>query len=134
MLPPLICKAHEAKMNGASELVVWGSGTPIRELLYVDDLADACVFLMDQGVSSGLYNIGTGEDVTIRALAETVMTVVGFNGRIVFDASKPDGTPRKLLDVTSMRNLGWQSRIELTDGITRSYRDFLATRVPVALD
>ncbi len=128
VLPALIRKAHEAKAHGASELVVWGTGTPLREFLYVDDLADACVFLMETGTSSGLHNIGTGKDVTIRELAETVMKVVGFEGRIVFDASKPDGTPRKLLDVTSMRNLGWQSCTALVDGIALAYRDFLATR------
>ena len=128
VLPALIRKAHEAKSHGASELVVWGTGTPMREFLYVDDLADACVFLMEKGMSSGLYNIGTGKDVTIRGLAETVMKVVGFDGRITFDASRPDGTPRKLLDVTSMRNLGWQSRTALMDGIALAYRDFLATR------
>lgn len=131
VLPALIRKAHEAKMKGASELVVWGSGTPMRELLYVDDLADACVFLTEKGISSGLYNIGTGNDVTIRGLAETVMKVVGFNGRITFDASKPDGTPRKLLDVTSMRNLGWQYRTALDDGITLAYRDFLANKASI---
>lgn len=129
VLPALIRKAHEAKLHGASELVVWGTGTPMREFLYVDDLADACVFLMEKGMSSGLYNIGTGKDVTIRGLAETVMKVVGFGGRITFDASRPDGTPRKLLDVTSMRNLGWQSRTALVDGIALAYRDFLANRV-----
>lgn len=131
VLPALIRKAHEAKMNGASELVVWGSGTPMRELLYVDDLADACVFLMEKGISSGLYNIGTGNDVTIRGLAETVMKVVGFDGRITFDASKPDGTPRKLLDVTSMRKLGWRYRTALDDGITLAYRDFLANKASI---
>ena len=128
VLPALIRKAHEAKLAGAHELVVWGSGTPMREFLYVDDLADACVFLMEKGVSSGLYNIGTGTDVTIRELAATIMTVVGFKGQIVFDASKPDGTPRKLLDVERMRQLGWQSRTSLVDGIALAYQDFLANR------
>ena len=125
VLPALIRKAHEARLRGDSELVVWGSGTPRREFLYVDDLADACVFLMEQGVADGIYNIGVGEDVTIRALAETVMAVTGFTGRIVFDATKPDGTPRKLLDVGRMRGLGWGARVTLREGIAMAYRDFL---------
>ena len=93
-------KAHEARLRGDSELVVWGTGAPRREFLYVDDLADACVHLMEQGYDGPLVNIGTGQDVTIRELAGTVMDVVGFKGKIVFDTSKPDGTPRKLLDVS----------------------------------
>ena len=128
VLPALIRKAHEAKQRGESELVVWGSGTPRREFLYVDDLADACVFLMEQGIADGFYNIGVGEDVTIRELAETVMSVVGFSGRIIFDATKPDGTPRKLLDVSRLRDLGWWARTPLREGITLAYRDFLASR------
>ncbi len=126
VLPALIRKAHEAKQRGDSELVVWGSGKPMREFLYVDDLADACVFLMEQGVTDGIYNIGAGEDVTIRELAETVMSVTGFTGRIVFDATKPDGTPRKLLDVSRLRDIGWQARIPLREGIAQAYRDYLA--------
>ena len=110
VLPALIRKAHEAKQRGDAEFVVWGSGRPMREFLYVDDMADACVFLMEQGIVDGIYNVGTGEDVTIRQLAETVMDVVGFKGGIVFDASKPDGTPRKLLDVSRMAQLGWRAR------------------------
>ncbi len=125
VLPALIRKAHEAKQRGDGELVVWGSGTPRREFLYVDDLADACVSLMEQGVTEGLFNVGSGVDVTIRELAETVMTVTGFPGKIVFDASKPDGTLRKLLDVGRMRNLGWQARTTLRDGIWLTYRDYI---------
>ncbi len=125
VLPALIRKAHEAKVRGEEELVVWGSGKPMREFLYVDDMADACVFLMENNINEGLYNIGTGEDVTIRELAETVMNVVGFNGEILFDASKPDGTPRKLLNVDLMRQLGWQAQISLRDGIAYAYSDFL---------
>ena len=117
VLPALIRKAHEAKLRGDAEYVVWGSGTPMREFLYVDDLADACVHLMEQGYDGPLVNIGTGEDVTIRELAETVMDVVGFAGRIVFDASKPDGTPRKLLDVGRLKALGWRPTISLEDGV-----------------
>ncbi|MBN3769177.1 GDP-L-fucose synthase [Burkholderia sp. Se-20378] len=126
VLPALIRKAHEAKARGDSEYVVWGSGRPMREFLYVDDLAAACVFLMEQGIAEGLYNVGTGEDVTIRELAETVMSVVGFDGRIVFDASKPDGTPRKLLNVDRMRALGWQAQTSLREGIAAAYQDFLS--------
>ena len=125
VLPALIRKAHEAKLRGDAEYVVWGSGTPMREFLYVDDLADACVHLMQQGYDGPLVNIGTGEDVTIRELAETVMQVVGFEGRIVFDASKPDGTPRKLLDVSRLRALGWQARTPLREGIVRAHSDYL---------
>ena len=125
VLPALIRKAHEAKQRGDSEYVVWGSGKPMREFLYVDDLADACVFLMEKGVTDGFFNIGTGTDVTIRELAETVMSVVGFAGRIVFDASKPDGTPRKLLDVSRLRDIGWQAHIPLRKGITLAYSDFM---------
>ena len=126
VLPALIRKAHEAKRRGDSELVVWGSGKPMREFLYVDDLADACVFLMERGVTDGFFNIGTGTDVTIRELAEIVMSVVGFAGSIVFDNTNPDGTPRKLLDVARVRDMGWQLRTTLREGIALAYRDFLA--------
>jgi GDP-L-fucose synthase len=124
VLPALLRKAHEAKMRGDKKYVVWGSGKPMREFMYVDDLADACVFLMEQGVGEGLYNVGTGTDVTIAELAETVMRVVGFKGDIEFDASKPDGTPRKLLDVSRMRTLGWSAKTSLQDGIATTYQDF----------
>lgn len=126
VLPALIRKAHEAKLRGDSEYVVWGSGTPKREFLYVDDLADACVHMMMQGYDGQLVNVGTGEDVTIRELAETVMEVVGFAGRIVFDATKPDGTPRKLLDVGRLHALGWKHRVDLKQGIALAYQDYLA--------
>lgn len=121
VLPALLRKAHEAKLRGDTEYVVWGSGTPRREFLYVDDLADACVFLMAQGYTGSLLNIGTGEDITIRELAETVMEIVGFDGRIVFDSSKPDGTPRKLLDVSRLAGLGWRATTSLRDGIRKAY-------------
>ena len=121
VLPALIRKAHEAKMRNDSEYVVWGSGTPRREFLYVDDLADACVHLMEQEYDGPLVNIGTGVDVTIRELAEVVMQVVGFAGAIKFDASKPDGTPRKLLDVSRLSALGWSARTGLREGIQRAY-------------
>ncbi|MBC8055077.1 MAG: GDP-L-fucose synthase [Rhizobiales bacterium] len=121
VLPALLRKAHEARARGDAELVVWGSGTPRREFLYVDDLADACVHLMERGYDGPLVNIGTGEDVTIRELAEAVMQVVGFTGRIVFDTSKPDGTPRKWLDVSRLAALGWRARTALVDGIRQTY-------------
>jgi GDP-L-fucose synthase len=129
VLPALIRKAHEAKQRGDSELVVWGSGKPRREFLYVDDLADACFFLMERGVTDSFYNIGVGEDVTIRELAETVISVTGFPGSIVFDATKPDGTPRKLLDVSRLRGMGWQARTPLREGIALAYRDFMVRHV-----
>ena len=121
VLPALIRKAHEARLRGDREYVVWGWGEPRREFLYVDDLADACVHLMASGYDGPLVNIGTGTDVTIRELAQTVMEVVGFEGAIVFDRSKPDGTPRKLLDVSRARALGWEARVPLREGIARAY-------------
>jgi GDP-L-fucose synthase len=126
VLPALIRKAHEANLRGDGELVVWGSGKPRREFLYVDDLADACIFLMERGVTDNFYNIGVGSDVTIRELAETVMSVVGFAGKIVFDTSKPDGTPRKLLDVGRLADLGWKASTHLREGIDLAYKDFKA--------
>ena len=130
VIPALIRKAHEAKLRGDSSYVVWGSGKPMREFLYVDDMAVACVFLMERDdVQDGLFNVGTGQDVTIRELAETVMDVVGFEGEIVFDASKPDGMPRKLLNVDRLRTLGWQSKTSLRDGIAKAYADFLTKAV-----
>jgi GDP-L-fucose synthase len=124
VLPALIRKAHEAKMRGDTQFVVWGSGTPMREFLYVDDMAEACVYLMEKGIAAGLFNIGTGTDVTIRELAEIVMDVVGFTGEIVFDRSKPDGTPRKLLNVDRINELGWKAKTSLRDGISKAYADF----------
>jgi GDP-L-fucose synthase len=121
VLPALIRKAHEARLRGDTEYIVWGTGTPRREFLHVDDLAEACVHLMTIGYDGPLVNIGTGDDVTIRELAETVMNVVGFQGRIVFDTSKPDGSPRKLLDVSRLAALGWKARIGLRDGIQATY-------------
>ena len=129
VLPALIRKAHDARERGDSEYVVWGSGAPRREFLHVDDLADACVHLMHSSYDGPLLNVGTGEDVTIRELAESVMQVVGFNGRIVFDSSKPDGTPRKLLDVSRMTALGWRARTELREGIASAYTDFRRSTV-----
>lgn len=127
VLPALLRKAHEAKLRGDKELVVWGTGTPQREFLYVDDLADACVFLMEHGYAGSLLNIGTGQDVTIRELAETIMDVVGFTGRIVFDASKPDGTMRKVLDVSRLNTQNWKASKALTAGISDTYKAYRST-------
>ncbi|SCB59650.1 GDP-L-fucose synthase [Rhizobium aethiopicum] len=126
VLPALIRKAHESKLRGDRTYSVWGSGRPMREFLYVDDMADACVFLMEnEQIRDGLFNIGTGRDVTIRELAETVKEVVGFAGQIILDSSKPDGTPRKLLDVSKMREMGWEAKTDLREGIALAYADFL---------
>jgi len=125
VLPALIRKVHEAKLRGDTQYVVWGTGEPRREFLYVDDLADACVFLMEQEVVDGIFNVGCGNDITIRELAEAVMDVIGFPGSIVFDSSKPDGVPRKLLDVSRMTELGWQAKTSLRKGITEAYASYL---------
>ncbi len=126
VLPALLRKAHEAKLRGDTEYIIWGSGTPRREFLFVDDMADACVFLMERGIGTSLYNVGTGTDITIRELAETIMDVIDFKGEIIFDNSKPDGSPRKLLDVSRLSNLGWKAKLPLREGITRTYASYLA--------
>lgn len=120
-LPALLRKAHTAREAGDSVLEVWGSGQPRRDFLYVDDLADACVLLMERGAAEGLYNVGTGADLTVREIAETVMRVVGLRGRITFDAGKPDGMPRKALDISRVRALGWEPRHTLEEGIRLTY-------------
>lgn len=125
VLPALIRRFHEAKQNNASEVVVWGTGNVLREFLYVDDLADACVYLLNNYSGNETVNIGTGKEVTIRELAETVKRVVGFEGELVFDTTKPDGTPRKLLDVSKLTGLGWTYKTELEEGIKLAYQDFL---------
>lgn len=125
VLPALIHKAHLAKEERVYDLVVWGSGTPRREFMYVDDMADACVFLMESGYKDGLINIGVGEDVSIKELAELVCKVVRYEGALVFDTTKPDGTPRKLLDVSKLTALGWKPKTSLADGINHAYKDFL---------
>lgn len=125
VLPALIRKFHEAKEEGTAEVMVWGSGTPKREFLYADDLADACVFLMKTYNEPGLVNVGVGEDLSIKELAKQIKDVTGFEGEIVFDASKPDGTPRKLMDVSKLHSLGWSHRISLREGIKMAYEDFL---------
>jgi len=125
VLPALIRKVHEAKTSGARTVAVWGTGTPRREFLHVDDLADACLFLLNNYDSPEIVNIGCGEDFTIRELVETVCETLGFDGDLIFDTSKPDGTPRKLLNIEKLRSLGWSPRIPLREGILDAYTWFL---------
>ena len=127
VLPALLRKFHEAAESGAPEVVIWGTGSPRREFLHVDDLADAAVFLMKTYDSEAIVNVGTGEDVTIAELAQTIARITGYPGRLVFDSSKPDGTPRKLLDVARVHGLGWKARIPLEEGITGTYRSYRAS-------
>ncbi len=146
VIPALIRKFHEAKTRGDNEAVVWGTGAPKREFLYCDDLADACVFLMclpnetfnsilnSQSLVPPIINIGCGKDITICELAETVKRVVSFEGKIIFDPSKPDGTPRKVLDSGNINKLGWVPKIELLDGISKSYEDFVQQFLPLSKD
>ena len=124
VVPALIRRFHEAAQHNASEVTLWGTGTVRREFLHVDDLADACVFLMQNYDQPEIINVGTGEDVTIRELAELIAEITGFRGRIVQDTSKPDGTPRKLLDVSRLNALGWRARINLREGLEQTYRWF----------
>jgi len=125
VLAALLRKAHEAKSSNARELVVWGSGKPRREFLHVDDLASACLFLLERYDSPEIINVGCGEDISVRELAELICDVVGFDGELAWDTAKPDGTPRKLLDITKLRNLGWQPTIPLRQGIEQTYDWFL---------
>jgi len=127
VLPALLRKFHEAKTAGAKEVSIWGSGTPRREFLYVDDLADACLFLMNSS-EDGLFNVGVGEDITIRELAMLISSTVGYTGELRFDTTKPDGTPRKLLDVSRLQALGWRAKTSLADGIAATYSWFLSNR------
>lgn len=122
----LIRRFHEAKLANAPTVTVWGSGTPRREFLFADDAADACVFVMKNYSEIGFLNIGTGEDVPISKFAELIADVVGYNGKIAYDTSRPDGTPRKLLDVSKIKKLGWAAQTKLRDGLARAYADFLA--------
>ena len=126
VLPALIRKFHEAVVARASSVTVWGTGAPRREFLYVDDLADACLFLMRHYDDEAIVNVGVGEDLSIRELAELVARITGFGGTVDFDASKPDGTPRKLLDVSSLRSLGWHAQVPLEEGVKRTYEWFKA--------
>ena len=126
VLPALIRKFDEAKKSNASTVTIWGSGMPMREFLFADDLADACYFLMQNYNEPNLINIGTGEDLTIKDLALLIKTVVGFEGELTFDSSKPDGTPRKLMDVSKLSKLGWNYSVNLKEGIQLAYQDFLS--------
>lgn len=139
VLPALMRKFHEAKLSGDSRVTVWGSGTPLREFLHVDDLADACMFLMnleeaaydgilDDGAAPALINVGSGEEVTIRDLALLIKHVVGFEGELVFDAGKPDGTPRKLADASRIHSLGWRHRVGMEEGVAKTYRWYVGEK------
>jgi GDP-L-fucose synthase len=126
VLPALLRKFHEAKENNASTVEVWGSGTPKREFLFADDLADACVHLMQNYDGSDIVNIGTGEDISIKELAETIKALTGFEGEVVWNTSQPDGTPRKLLDVTRLHSLGWKHSTSLQEGLQKTYKNYIA--------
>lgn len=125
VLPAMLRKFHEAKINNNSDVTLWGSGTPMREFLFVDDMAEAVVYALENNLPEYLYNIGTGKDITIKELADTIRRVTGHQGKILWDTSKPDGTPRKLMDVSKMKELGWKHSTELEDGIKKTYFWFL---------
>ena len=125
VLPALLRKTHEAIMQGDKTINVWGSGKPMREFLHVSDMADACVFLMESNVGNGIFNIGTGSDISIKNLVNIIMKTVGYRGTVVFDTSKPDGTPRKWLDVSRMAELGWLAKVSLEAGIKATYHDYV---------
>jgi GDP-L-fucose synthase len=130
VLPALIRKFHEAKINDQPEVIVWGSGTPRREFLHANDMADACVFLMKNYSEPGLINIGVGEDLSIKDLSEMIKEITGYAGKIGFDTSKPDGTPRKLLDVSKLTQLGWKASIDLKTGIGSVYKEKFLNQIP----
>jgi GDP-L-fucose synthase len=130
VLPALLRKFHEAKIENKPEVIVWGTGTPRREFLHADDMADACLFLMKNYNETGFINIGIGEDLSIKELSEMIKEITGYNGKIVFDSSKPDGTPRKLLDISKLSSLGWKAKIPLQNGIERTYNDcFISKKI-----
>ncbi|MCO5947230.1 GDP-L-fucose synthase [Mucilaginibacter flavidus] len=126
VLPALIRRFHEAKEQGLPEVTIWGTGSPMREFLFADDLAEACYYLMQNYNEEGLVNIGTGHDISIKDLAMLIKNVIGYSGEIKFDTTKPDGTPRKLMDVSKLHNKGWKHTVELPEGIKMAYQDFLA--------
>jgi GDP-L-fucose synthase len=126
VLPALLRKFHEAKVNNAPDVTIWGSGSPMREFLFADDLADACYYLMQNYNDPHLINVGTGEDLTIKDLALLIKNIIGFEGELVFDSTKPDGTPRKLMDVSKIHSQGWKHKIDLSEGIKLAYQDFLS--------
>jgi GDP-L-fucose synthase len=125
VLPAMLRKFHEAKINNHSDVLLWGSGTPMREFLFVDDMADAVVFTLENKLPEHLYNVGSGKDITIKELAETIQKVTGHQGNILWDTSKPDGTPRKLMDVSKMKEMGWEYNTELQQGVEKTYSWFL---------
>ncbi|RRJ89566.1 GDP-L-fucose synthase [Paenimyroides tangerinum] len=125
VLPAMIRKFHDAKLNNHATVTLWGSGTPLREFLFVDDMAASVIFALENILPEHLYNVGTGSDLTIKELAETIQKIVGHEGTIEWDASKPDGTPRKLMDISKMHELGWKHQVELEEGIARTYQWFL---------
>ncbi|MBB5396071.1 GDP-L-fucose synthase [Mucilaginibacter sp. AK015] len=129
VLPALIRRFHEAKVNGTPEVVIWGSGSPLREFLFADDLAEACYYLMQNFNEAGFINIGSGKEISIKDLALLIKGIIGYNGEIRFDATKPDGTPRKLMDVSKLTALGWTYKTELEEGIRLAYQDFLVKHV-----
>ncbi len=131
VLPALLRKFHEAKKNSDPTVTVWGSGTPLREFLHVDDMAEACIFLMESYNEEGCVNVGTGKDLSIKDLALLIKDIVGYEGELVFDASKPDGTPRKLMDVSKINEMGWRYSIELKDGISTVYEDYKRKEKPL---
>ena len=125
VLPALIRRFHEAKIENKEEVIIWGTGSPKREFLYADDLAEACIFLMQSYNDREIINVGCGEDISIKELAETIKSIVGYQGKLNFNTSRPDGTPRKLLDVSKLHSLGWKHTISLEEGISRAYQDFI---------
>lgn len=129
VLPALLRKMHEAKVSGKPTVEIWGTGKPLREFLYVDDMADACVYLMETYNGNEFFNVGTGKEVSIRELAETIKKIVGYNGELAFDSTKPDGTPRKLLDVGRLAEAGWTYKTELEEGISETYKHFLENNI-----
>ena len=129
VLPAFIRKFHEAKEKGLTEVICWGDGSPLREFLYVDDLANLCVFLMNNYSGNETINAGTGKELSIKELANLIANIVGYNGEIKWDASKPNGTPRKLLDISKSKQLGWKYTTEIEDGIKLSYKDFLSNKI-----
>lgn len=125
VLPALIRRFHEAKLNGANEVIIWGTGSPLREFLFADDLAEACIFLMDNYNGREIINVGSGKEISIKELALLIAKIVGFEGNLIFDTSKPDGTPRKLMDVSQIQAMGWKHKVTLDEGIALAYNDFV---------
>ena len=123
VLPAMIRKFHDAKLNNNAPVTLWGSGTPMREFLFVDDMAKSVVFALENKLPEHLYNVGTGEDLTIKNLAETIQKVIGHEGELIWDSSKPDGTPRKLMDVSKLHSMGWKHSVDIKEGIRKTYKE-----------